>query len=264
MNYIQEINAFYDWLMTNPIPADAQALWFALMHINNKCGWQERFTVANTTLLSILGFSRQQLDRMRNVLIQTGRIEYTKRNGRKAGIYRIISFVSHNVTQPETQPETQTGHNCSTLNKLNKTKLNNNISSSKEDDAKASRGQEGKINNSTLIAELVSDYRKVVPKDKWKKGDYSFIGRLYNQAGYDNVLASINELGYQVDAGFIPEQPLLYLRAILKKENQPQKYLPQSPPPKPQTDLIKFEDWQLEAQRRRKEKLAKRNTGNSM
>lgn len=268
MNYIQEINAFYNWLITNPIPADAQALWFALMHINNKCGWQKRFTVANTTLLSILGFSRQQLDRMRNVLIQAGRIEYTKRNGRKAGTYRIISFVSNNVTQPETQvltqPETQTGHNCSTLNKLNKTKLNNNISSSKEEDAKASRGLEEKINNSALIAELVSEYRKVVPKEKWKKGDYSFIGRLYNQAGYDEVLTSINELGYQIDAGFIPEQPLLYLRAILKKENQLQKCLPQSPPPKPQTELIKFEDWQLEAQRRRKEKLAKRSTGNSV
>lgn len=131
MNYMQEIKAFYDWLITNPIPADAQALWHALMHINNKCAWQEEFTVANTTLLSILGFSRQQLDRMRNVLIQTGRIEYKKRDGRQAGIYKINKFVSHNViqpvtqvetqmeTQPVTQVETQTGHNCGTLNKLN-------------------------------------------------------------------------------------------------------------------------------------------------
>jgi len=103
MNYIQEIRAFYDWLLTNPIPADAQALWHALMYINNKCGWQERFTVANTTLLSMLGFSRPQLDRMRNLLIQVGRIEYEKRKGRQAGIYRIIPFVSHNETQAEIQ-----------------------------------------------------------------------------------------------------------------------------------------------------------------
>jgi hypothetical protein len=143
MNYLREINAFYDWLITNPIPADAQALWHVLMYINNKCAWQERFTVANKTLASLLGFSRQQLERMRNVLIQTGRIEYTKRDGRQAGIYRIVPFVSNNVTQHVTQtfvsnnvtqvetqpvtqlltqPVTQTGHNQSTLNKLNKTK----------------------------------------------------------------------------------------------------------------------------------------------
>ena len=35
-------------------------------------------------------------------------------------------------------------------------------------------------------------------------------------------------------------------------------------PSKPQSDLIQFEPWQLEAQRRRKEKLAKRSTGNSV
>jgi|GEM_PF-354758 DnaD/phage-associated family protein len=171
MNYIQEIRAFYDWLLTNPIPADAQALWHALMHINNKCGWQERFTVANTTLLSMLGFSRPQLDRMRNLLIQVGRIEYEKRKGRQAGIYRIIPFVSHNVMQrkfvthnetqtetqpfvahyetqpeiqveiqPETQPETQSGHNQSTLNKLN---INKTDLLNKDDDV---------INNKNFVA----------------------------------------------------------------------------------------------------------------
>jgi DnaD/phage-associated family protein len=40
---------------------------------------------------------------MRNLLIQVGRIEYEKRKGRQAGIYRIIPFVSHNETQAETQ-----------------------------------------------------------------------------------------------------------------------------------------------------------------
>jgi len=50
MNYIKELNAFIDWLETNPLDATAQALWFHLMAICNKCGWPEWFAVANLTL----------------------------------------------------------------------------------------------------------------------------------------------------------------------------------------------------------------------
>lgn len=139
MNYISEINGFYHWVMLNPLPPDAQALWHILMQMNNRCAvkldgswfWRVEFAVPNTTLLSILTFSRQQLDRMRNVLIQAGRIVYKKGKGNQSGIYKIIpfdnslteyyvdnvvenvwvatdtTFVSHNVTQFDTQLDTQ-------------------------------------------------------------------------------------------------------------------------------------------------------------
>ena len=138
MNYIAEINSFYNWVLFNPIPPDAQALWHVLMQMNNKCAvrindewyWRVEFSVPNMTLLSILTFSRQQLDRMRNVLIQTGRIVYKKGKGNQSGTYKIIPFdnmivgkyvdnfpekvwimpVSHNVTQSVTQYDTQSGH----------------------------------------------------------------------------------------------------------------------------------------------------------
>lgn len=138
MNYIAEVNSFYNWIMFNPLPTDAQALWHFLMQMNNRCAvkiknewyWRVEFTVPNQTIVSILAFSRQQLDRMRNVLIQTGRIVYKKGKGSQSGIYKIIPFddslidnyvdnfpdkvwislVSHNVTQTVTQPDTQIGH----------------------------------------------------------------------------------------------------------------------------------------------------------
>lgn len=118
MNYIAEIRAFYDWLQLNQLPADAQALWHLLMHFNNKAArkqgdswmWPEKFTVANSTITSILSFSRQQLDRMRNVLIQAGRIEYKKGQGSRSGTYRLIPFDANYVTQSVTQTVTQTGH----------------------------------------------------------------------------------------------------------------------------------------------------------
>lgn len=120
MNYIAEIRAFYDWVQFNLIPADAQALWHALMFLNNKCAiqingqwlWRVEFTVANTTLQSMLKFSRTQLDRMRNVLIQSGRIEYRKGRGNQSGTYKIVPFdtqyVAQTVTQSATQSDTQT------------------------------------------------------------------------------------------------------------------------------------------------------------
>lgn len=132
MNYIAEIRAFYDWTTFNSIPADAQALWHALMYLNNKCAiqvrgqwlWRVEFTVANTTLESILKFSRSQLDRMRNVLIQSGRIGYRKGRGNQSGTYRLIPFdtqyvtqtVTYSATQTDTQTATQVWHNLGTLN----------------------------------------------------------------------------------------------------------------------------------------------------
>lgn len=149
MNYIAEIRAFYDWLQFNQLPADAQALWHLLMHLNNKAAkkqgdlwiWPKSFTVSNSTITSILAFSRQQLDRMRNVLIQSGRIVYTKGKGSRSGTYHIIpleaNYVTQSgganyVTQPVTQLDTQTGHKPGTSGDLCNifgTYINNNSNS---------------------------------------------------------------------------------------------------------------------------------------
>lgn len=142
MNYIAEINNFYGWVMLNPIPPDAQALWHFLMQMNNRCAvniggkfyWRVDFKVPNTTVTSILAFSRQQLDRMRNELIQAGRIVYKKGKGSQAGTYRMIPFDANYVTQYVTQLDTQydTQHDtqvwvlCNIFGTLINNKLNNN------------------------------------------------------------------------------------------------------------------------------------------
>lgn len=150
MNYLKEMNAFYDWLMYNSLPTGAIALWHALMAINNKAGWAIEFTVANIVLQGMTGLSRQGLDRARNILIQKGLIEYKKGTSNQAGKYKMTSFDSQKVgtvvdtkvdtgkvtenleckiigTEHDTKRtdyDTQSGHSSSTLNKLNKTKLN--------------------------------------------------------------------------------------------------------------------------------------------
>lgn len=127
MNYIKEINSFYDWLMYNPLPTGAIALWHALIAINNKAGWAEEFTVANVVIQSMTGLSRQGVNRARNTLIQKGLIEYKKGTSNQAGKYKIISLECKKIVTEHdtkrTQSDTQGVHKSSTLNKhkLNKT-----------------------------------------------------------------------------------------------------------------------------------------------
>lgn len=78
------------------------------------------------------------------------------------------------------------------------------------------------ITNQSLIGELGDKYRSIIPEDKQQKGDFSFIGRMYNEHGYDRVLTAINELGYQVESGSVPDEPLLYLKGIISGGNSRQ------------------------------------------
>ncbi|RJS59169.1 DnaD domain protein [Bacillus sp. PK3_68] len=91
MNYIKEINAFYDWLEINELSPSAINLWYALMHINNKAGWTETFTVAESVLCVKTGLTDRTLRKVRNELKQKGRIDFISRKG-KAPIYKMISF----------------------------------------------------------------------------------------------------------------------------------------------------------------------------
>ena len=122
MNYITEINRFYDWLETNPLTDSSIVLWHALMHINNKCEWKQEFAVAISSIQNKTGLSKSSILRARNCLQQNGRISFTSRNGQQSAIYSMIAF------HTETQSETQTGTQSGAINKLNYTKLNNSIS----------------------------------------------------------------------------------------------------------------------------------------
>lgn len=131
MNYIKEINSFYDWLELNSVSDSVITLWHALMHINNKAGWNMEFTVAISTLQVKTSLSKSSIIRARNVLKQLGRIDFRERKGNQSCAYKILAF--HADTQNETQPDTesvtqsvtQTVTQTDTINKLNYTKLNN-------------------------------------------------------------------------------------------------------------------------------------------
>lgn len=118
MNYIKQVNTFYKLLPNNPLSSNAQCLYFYLLNKNNELGWIKEFTVSNMIICGFTSLSRQALDRARNELKLKGYIDYKKGTSNQAGKYLIVSF----VTQDDTQSDTQGGHKVSTLNKLNKTK----------------------------------------------------------------------------------------------------------------------------------------------
>lgn len=133
MNYLTEIKAFYDLVQIKQLSTGQIALWHGLMYINNKCDWNEWFTVANLTLQLETGLSRACINKNRNVLKQLGLIDF-KPNTTKATSYKIITMSKSNQvsSQISNQDSNQIGNqNSSTLNKLNKTKLNKTSSSIK-------------------------------------------------------------------------------------------------------------------------------------
>jgi len=101
MNYIKELNAFYDWLETNSLSTSAIALWHALMHICNKCGWAEEFGVAISTLSVKTGLSRRGVQNARNELQQKGRIKWRSRGGNKSAVYTIIPLTEEREQRHE-------------------------------------------------------------------------------------------------------------------------------------------------------------------
>ncbi len=127
MNYLKEILAFHSLLEINQLDPVDQALWYHLMHINNKCGWAEWFTVANMSLQARLGgIDKKTLDRHRVNLINSGLIQYKNQGKKVAGKYRIIapsSLIGGNIPLETALSVSYLSLNSPPLNKQ-KEKLN--------------------------------------------------------------------------------------------------------------------------------------------
>ena len=88
MEYISQILKFNELLLTNNLAPGQIALWYALMHINNKCQWSKWFTAAIRTLELYTGLSKNGVIKARNILKQKGLIDFTS-NGTAAASFHI-------------------------------------------------------------------------------------------------------------------------------------------------------------------------------
>lgn len=94
MNYLKEINAFYDRLEQSPLSASAIALWHALMHVNNKTRWKNVFTAVGAVLRFKAGLTESSFKRARTELKENGYINYQSQTGGRPAIYQMISLVA--------------------------------------------------------------------------------------------------------------------------------------------------------------------------
>ena len=122
MNYLLQIRAFYDWLETNPLPAQAIALWHALMYQNNKCRWAEEFAVPVVMLESRSGLSRSAVYRARNQLKQHGLIDFKSSGANKAALYRVFQLDTYGEGQSAPRAGRTPEQSPAALKKQNETK----------------------------------------------------------------------------------------------------------------------------------------------
>lgn len=164
MNYLKQVNRFYELQLINSLNANSQSLYFALLNINNKCNWIKNFTVANTTLMTFTGLNISALQRARNNLIQKGYVKYQKGKSNKAGIYEIIEFEQQNEQQNEQQceqqDEQQTDNTTNILKKQNKTK---------QKKEKINKKEYGEFKNVKLTDEEYLKIQKTFPNDYAKR-----------------------------------------------------------------------------------------------
>lgn len=115
MNYIKQLNAFYDWVLLNPITPKQQALYLAILNLNNKAGWIKEFTIANQTLQAVCPMGKSDLHKTRNELKKIELIEYKKGKKGQAGSYSIVPLYRTNMeTNVETNMDTNMETNMET------------------------------------------------------------------------------------------------------------------------------------------------------
>ena len=92
MEYISEMRAFNDYLLLNHLPTGSIALWYALMHVNNKVFWKTKFAAPNIVLQQITGLTKTGIFNARNRLKQEGLIDYIPGKRGAAGTYTMYSI----------------------------------------------------------------------------------------------------------------------------------------------------------------------------
>ena len=92
MNYIAQINAFWDSATTNPLSTGQVSLYFALLHVCNRSNWIEWFAAPNQVLSVLTGLSRSGILKERNELKQRGLIDFQEK-ATKATKYKITRNV---------------------------------------------------------------------------------------------------------------------------------------------------------------------------
>ncbi len=133
MDYIRQVNGFWNWRRTNEVSHVQMDLYFTLLACANAAFWREPLSIPNTTLFGMCQISKTELHRQRLVLIQKGLIRYSKGKRGTSGTYIINPLYETVVgTYPGTNPAINSATNEPTdlgnlYKKKTKTKTNTTL-----------------------------------------------------------------------------------------------------------------------------------------
>ena len=137
INYINQLNTFFKIAASLGLTATERALYQAFLHKNSSLYWSESFTTPASEILGLSGLSQSAMQRSRKKLIDAGLIIYKNRGSNRAPRYSvpelsddyvltILNDTSNNKVNntPVNTPNNSVNNTSNTLNKLDKTKLN--------------------------------------------------------------------------------------------------------------------------------------------
>lgn len=92
MNYIMQLNVFYEKASGESLSLKAIGLYMLLLNKNNRLGWIEEFKMTNKVIMSVANCTLYDLRTARNELEEKGYIIYKKGTKGQAGNYKIINL----------------------------------------------------------------------------------------------------------------------------------------------------------------------------
>lgn len=102
MDYIKEINAFYDQDWPHRLTPQANLVYLALLNLANRRFWPQELNVSDAALLARTGLGdRRTLERARQLLAEEGLIYF--REGEQGRVYRLASLVARARIEPQIQ-----------------------------------------------------------------------------------------------------------------------------------------------------------------
>lgn len=150
MNYIMQLNVFYEKATGESLSLKAIGLYMLLLNKNNKLGWIEEFKITNNVIMSVTNCTLYDLRTARNELEEKGYIIYKKGTKGQAGNYKIINLEKEFLKNCNKSSEQNDTNFSLVENNINKSSEQNSTNISLLSDKKNKSSEKKCINISLL------------------------------------------------------------------------------------------------------------------
>lgn len=190
MNYIHQLNAFWEEqarLMNEGkgLSPTQSALYLALLHCNNQCGWREVFQKDKETLMAMSGINQDKtFYKNRDALVESGFVTLLKGSINKGSARYSIKVLYVESTNSPTNSPTYSDTNSSTNSATNINKHVNNINNKQP-----CVGEEN-----FEEPEVVKAEQKISFDDFWKAYKKPTGSRLQTQTIWDSLTLDVQKI----------------------------------------------------------------------